>query len=1003
MKNFLLITLILGLTSFITVNAQENVVSGTVSSEDDGLPLPGVNVTVDGTDIGTVTDFNGKYSIEVPEEANTLIFSFLGFVSQEVEINDRNIIDIALTTNQEQLSEVVITGYGERDQASFTGSASVLGGEQIEDRPFSNVEQALQGNVAGVQLSASSGTPGSVQEIRIRGISSITAGNSPLFVIDGVPVVNGTNQSSGNLYGNLSAMASLSSNDIESITVLKDASATALYGARGANGVIVVTTKKGKSGKPVFTFSSQIGKVSRAVEGPDMLNAEEYAELHYESRANAGQAATVQEASENFPLPWDGLTNSDWKEIVSRDNAMTQTYDFSVRGGNQKSNYYASLSHFQQDGVNIGVDFERTTGKMNYQNQITKKLKLNTSITGSFIRQNGQMEGNSWLGNPDAAIIFLRSIFNPYNEDGTLNLSDFNNFYNPIYQAENSIHQRDQSRLINSTTLEYQFTDNLKFSSILGIDFLYTEELNYDPREHGDGAGVNGFSFGYTDRNFNWTWRNMLDYTWKLSKDHSFDFKLVYEAQKNNHNSLGTGGNDIAADGLFYPSSVANPTFVSGAVSDWGINSVLGTVSYSWMEKIIIDGTFRREGNSRFARDYRWGSFYSLGGAWVFSRESFFDQAEWLDTSKLKVSYGKVGNAGIGLNQYQALLNYGASYNGQAGSFPSQFGNNQLGWESSKTWNFGLDYGLFNRLTGSVEYFYRNTYDLLLNVPLSPTSGFTSQTRNVGEMVNKGLELSINADIIQNEDFSWNVGFNYTTLKNEVTSLPRTSTGDEIGIESARFKTTEGEPVFSWYLPTWAGVDTENGDPLWYIEGKSGETTSVYSQAGNSLHGPRFPTYYGGVHTSINFKGVYVNASFNYSGGNKIYDVFALYGRSDGRFPVYNKYASQLDRWQEPGDISENPKNVFQNTSFSSANSTRNLHDGDFVRLRDLTLGYKLPSELISQIGLSNINLYLKGTNLWTYVADEDLEHDPELGSNGLLLLSAPPLKSYVIGANISF
>lgn len=984
--------------------AQDVTISGTVSSVDDSMPVPGVNVSVEGMGIGAVTDFDGKYSIKVPNGNGALIFSYVGFVTQRIEIQGRTNIDVRLQTNVEELEEVVITGYGDRDKTSFTGSAGIVGGDQIEDRPFANVEQALQGNVAGVQLTASSGTPGSVQDIRIRGISSITAGNAPLYVIDGVPVVSGTNQSSGALYGNLSATAALSANDIESITVLKDASATALYGARGANGVVVITTKKGKSGKPVFTFSSQIGRVDRAVAGPKMLNSQQYAELHYESRVNAGQAATIQEAQNNFPLPWDGVVSSDWKDIVTRDNAMSQTYDLSVRGGNEKSNYYVSLGHFSQDGVNIGVDFERTTAKLNYRNQITEKLNLSTSITGSFVRQNGQMEGNSWFGNPDAAIIFLRSIHNPYNEDGSLNINDFPNFYNPIYQAKYSIHQRDQTRLLNSTTLEYQILDDLKFTSVLGLDFLYTEELNFDPRAHGDGAGVNGFSFGYTDRNFNWTWRNMLDYTLWLNADHKFDFKLAYEAQKNTHNSLGAGGNDIAADGLYYPSSVANPTFVSGLFNDWAINSILGTVSYSWKDKIVIDGTLRREGNSRFSDGYRWGTFYSIGGAWVFSRESFLSGAsDWLDSSKLRVSYGKIGNAGIGLNQYQALLNYGLTYNNQAGSFPSQFGNNQLGWENSNNWNFGLDFGLFERVNGTVEYFYRNTYDLLLDVPVSPTSGFTSQTRNVGEMVNKGLEVSLNVDVLKSKDFNWNIGFNFTKLENEVTSLPKTSTGEEIGIETARTIVTEGEPVFSWYLPTWAGVDPQTGNALWYVEGKSGQTTTVYAEAGRSIQGSTFPTFFGGAQTRIDFKGFYLSGNLYYSKGNKIYDAFALYGRSDGRFPVYNKYASQMDRWQQPGDISDNPRNVFQNTSFSSANSTRNLHDGEFLRLRDLTFGYNVPSELLSGIGISGLHLYLKGTNIFTHVADENLEHDPEISADAVILLNAPPLKSYLFGMNFTF
>ncbi len=802
MKKLWLLIIVLAVT-FSSATAQNLNVSGMVVSEDDGMPIPGVNVTVEGMSIGTITDFDGNYSINVPSGATTLVFSYVGFVTQQVQIQGRTQVNITMKTNVEELSEVVITGYGDRDKISFTGSAGIVGGEQLEDKAYSNVESALQGNVAGVQLTTTSGTPGSAQDIRIRGISSITAGNEPLFVIDGVPVVSGTNQSSGPFYGNLSAMASLSSNDIESITVLKDASATALYGARGTNGVIVITTKKGKSGKPVFTFSSQIGRVDRAVRGPDMLNSQQYAELYYESRVNAGQAATVEEAQQNFPLPWDGQVDTDWRDVVTRDNAMSQKYDLSVRGGNQKANYYASLGHFRQDGINIGVDFERTTAKLNYKNQVNDKLSLSTSITGSFVRQNGQMEGASWFGNPDAAIIFLKPIFDPYNEDGSLNIDDFPNYYNPIYQAENTIHQRDQTRLISSTTLEYDITDDLRFTSVLGMDFLYTEELNFDPREHGDGAGVNGFSFAYTDRNFNWTWRNMLDYTLWVNKNNKFDFKLAYEAQKNTHSNLGAGGSDIAADGLYYPASVANLTYVDGAFNDWAINSILGTASYTWKDKIIIDGTLRREGNSRFAGGYRWGTFYSLGGAWVFSRE--LNNADWLDASKLRVSYGKIGNAGIGLNQYQALLNYGATYNNRAGSFPSQFGNNQLGWENSNNWNFGLDFGFFQRINGTVEYFRRNTYDLLLEVPVSPTSGFTSQTRNVGEMVNKGLEVSLNADIINAKDFNWNLGFNLTSIENEVTKLPKTSEGEEIGIETARSIVTEGEPVYSWYLPTWAG------------------------------------------------------------------------------------------------------------------------------------------------------------------------------------------------------
>lgn len=1004
MKKIYLIYSILMLISAPMLFAQGSQVSGVVSSGQDMQPLPGVNVVIKGTASGTVTDADGKYTLSVPEGDQVLVFSFVGFASQETRIEGRSTINVALIPEISQLGEVIVTGYGERAKSTFTGSAASIGSDLVGEKPFANFEQALQGNVAGVQLTNTSGTPGSIQNIRIRGISSITAGNAPLYVIDGVAVVDGANQSSGNLYGNLGVMSAINGNDIESITVLKDAAATALYGARGGNGVIVITTKKGKSGSPTFTFSSQVGPVGRALPGPKMLNAPQYAELHYESRVNAGQAATIAEAEQNFPLPWDGVTDTDWREVTTNEDALTQSYDFSVRGGGEKSNYYASLGHFIQDGVNIGVNFKRTTAKFNAANQINDKLNLNFSFTGSHVRQDGQMEGNSWFGNPDAAVIFLRPIFSPYNDDGSLNLGDFPNFYNPIYQAENAIHNRDQARVMTNVDLGYQIIPNLRFTSTFGIDFLYTEELNYDPREHGDGAGVNGFSFAYTDRNFNWVWKNMLDYTWKPAEDHGLDFKLVYEAQSNKHHYLGAGGNDIAADGLYYPASVATPTYADGGVSDWAINSILGTVSYAWRNTVMLDGTFRMEGNSRFAPGYRWGSFYSLGAAWVFSNEPFLQGASgWLDASKLRASYGKVGNANIPLNEYQAFLGYDANYNGKAGSYPSQLGNDQLTWENSNTWGVAVDFGVFGRVTGIVEYYHRNTYDLLMNVPLTPTSGFTNQRQNGGEMINQGWEITLNADVLEINDFKWNIGFNVATVKNKVTVLPKSTTGEEIGIETARSIVTEGEPVYSWYLPKWAGVDPQTGNPLWYLDGKGGETTSVYNIAARAIQGSTFPTLFGGLQTRFDYKGFYLSGNLYYSTGNKIYDVFAIYGRSDGRFPVYTKYASQMDRWQQPGDISENPRNVFQNTSFSSANSTRNLHSGEFLRVRDLTLGYNFPAALVSKVKLKSVNLYVRGTNLFTYVADDRLEHDPEISADALILLNAAPLKSVVGGINISF
>ena len=1003
MRKLLLLMFVL-VCALGTANAQTTRVEGQVTSLESGEAIPGVNVLLKGTTVGTVTNIEGNYSLNITGENPVLQFSSIGFVTEEELVNGRTTINLTLAPDLQQLSEIVVTGYGERSKEAFTGSVSTLETDKIENKPFTTVDQVLQGNVAGLQLSSVSGTPGSVQDIRIRGISSITADNQPLFVIDGIPVVSGENDRSSST-GGLSILSSLNNNDIASITVLKDASATALYGARGANGVIIITTKGGKAGKPVISLSAQAGTVDRAVNGPDMLNAAQWNELYYEARVNAGDAATVAEAQELFPSGWDGQTDTDWRDVVRNKNAKTQSYDLSVRGGGDQSNYYASLGYTQQDGINIGSDFERVTGKLNYGNTLTDKLSLTTSTNVSYVYQKGQLEGFYYFGNPDASVIFSQPIDPAFNEDGTPNLNLSNSYFNPVYIANNNIWSRKQTRMFNASELEYKILDNLKFTSTLGLDYLSTEELYYDNRQYGDGVALGGSSYAYTNRNFNWDWKNRLDYGWRINDAHKADFKLVYEAQKNTYRTIGTGGYGIAADGLYYPESVGTPDYASGFLSDWAINSVLGVVSYTFKGNVFVDGTFRREGNSRFAPGQRWGSFYSVGASWVFSDEAFMQGTSgWLSTTKLRASYGKTGNAGIEINQYQAFLNYSGDYNGQAAAYPSQLGNPDLTWENSKAWNIGLDWGLFNRVTGTVEYFRRRTYDLLLEVPLSNTSGFTTQIQNVGEMVNKGWEASLNADILQG-DFRWNIGANATSVQNQVTQLPQSSTDEEIGITTATRQVTQGEAVYSWYLPTWAGVNSATGRPQWYLEGESGETTSTYADASPSFHRSAAPTFYGGLTNRFEFKGLYLTASLYYSTGNNLYDNYAFYTLSDGlyNFTYSNGYARLYDRWQQPGDESENPQNIYNNTSQSSSHSTRRLYNGEYLRLRDVTLGYNLPASLLAKIGLSAVNVYLKGNNIWTYVPDERLEFDPEAGADGFLSLNAPPIKTYALGLIVSF
>lgn len=1004
MKEILLLSLLLCVT-VVQGSAQGHTVTGKVTSAEDGSSLPGVNVVLKGTTKGTVTDADGQYSLALPSGEGTLIFSFIGLASREESVAGRNVIDVQMATDVKQLAEVVITGYGEVSKEAFTGSHTRLDAAMIESQPVSSVESVLQGNIAGLQLTTSSGTPGSVQDIRIRGISSITANNEPLFVIDGIPVISG-NMVESTSTGTLGVLASINANDIESMTVLKDASATALYGARAANGVIIITTKTGKSGKAQFNFSAQRGWVSRAVDGPKMLNAAQWEELYLESLVNAGYASTPEEANELYPSGWDGTTDTDWWDVITNDDAMQQSYDISARGGNEKFNYYSSVGYFQQDGVNLGTDYERITGKLNFSSAVNDKLLLSNATTGSHILQNGQLEGSAYFSNPEAAPLFTLPIDPATNPDGTPNLNLSTGTYNPLFVYENDIDRRNQVRILNNTTLRYDILDNLKFTTNIGLDYVQTEELYYNNRTYGDGAGSNGSSFVYSNRNFNWVWKNMLDYSLSINETNDLGLKFIYEAQKNQYYTIGAGGNDIAADGLHYPSSVGNVTFANGYKYDWAVNSIAGVVNYAFDSRVFVDATLRGEGNSRFSADNRWGLFYSLGASWVLSNESFLDGVEALDNAKLRVSYGKTGNGGIGVNQYQAFLGYDYTYNGAGAIAPNQFGNYDLTWETSKAWNFALDLGLFERITTTVEYFHRTGSDLLLEVPLSYTTGFDQQLQNVGEMVNKGVEVSFSADIFKTRSFKWNVGFNLTSLSNEVTKLPTSATGEEIGITTNTRTVATGLPVYSWSMPTWMGVNPQTGQPQWLEADNSEAVTSVYNGNADYYQGANAtPTFYGGLNTRLEYKGVFLTALLYYSTGNKLYDTWAGYTLSDGRFTynVSSGYARTFDRWQKPGDISDNPQNIYGNTSQSNQTSSRRLYDGEYLRLRDLTVGYNFPASLLSKMRLSSATLYVKGTNLWTWVKDDNLEFDPEVKADGFIDLNSAPLKNIAVGLKVGF
>lgn len=1011
----LLLTSMVCLFGFATAFAQSGTLTGIVTDSNSGETLPGANVYIPSIQKGDNTDVNGEYTItNIPSGTYTVRVSYVGYqtVNQQVDIaSGTQTLNISLDAGI-NLSEVVVTGYGETSKRNFTGSVSTVTNENIEDVPVASVEQALQGNVAGASITASTGTPGAVQEIRIRGISSINAGVEPLIVIDGVPVVSGS-ISSSDATSSLGILANINPNDIESVTVLKDAASTAPYGARGSNGVIVINTKDGSSGETTYSVSVQRGYNNRAVDGPQALTAEQWNQLYYDASGNylellgypSDKAAVDQLIG---PSGWDGSTYTDWGEVVRNEDAVQQSYNLSARGGNDRTTFFISGSYFNQEGQTIGSELDRISGKFNVTHDVSDKLTITNNFIGSYVKQAGILEGAGYFGSPVLAEYFMLPIDRAYNEDGSANLNLGTSIFNPVYIQNNDISRKLNNRLLNNTTLDLQVSDNFSLSSNFSIDFLLGEEKYYRNPFYGDGADIRGSVDDINNRNFTYVWRNIAEYIWDLNQSSTFNFKLISESQHNYSSYLESYGTGIAAAGLTNASTTAVPEFVGSTTTDWGIQSFTGLVNYSFNDKLFVDASLRYEGNSRFAKDQRWGTFYSLGMGYILSEEEFLQNQDWINFLKVRGSFGKTGNASIGLNNYQTLVGFGA-YNDQPNILQEQLGNPALTWEKALSYDLGLEFELFDVLDGSVAGFRKESYDLLFDVPLSRTTGHNSQLQNFGELYNQGIEVTLNADIIQSQDFAWRLGGNFTTLENEVTKLPTDQNGNPITITSStRYTAYEGYAVNSWYMREWAGVNPENGSPMWYMDdGNGGRTTTsefteadFYYQDANAQ-----PTMYGGLNTRVDLFGFYASADLYYAFGHKAYDAWAYYMRSDGAFsPFFGQYASMADYWQEPGDNAENPKPIYAiGNSNSNENSSRFLYDADYLRLKTLNIGYNIPASVLENVGLSSATVYFLGRNLFTHTFAEDMEFDPAVDADGFYDLNASALKSVTFGIKANF
>ncbi len=982
----------------LTVNiySQNRTITGTIVDQN-GAPIPNATVLVKGTKQGVASNDKGEFAISIAQTANTLIVSSVNFETKEVDIPASGTITVTLQPSTGNLSEVVVVAYGTQRKTNVTGSVATVKGTQVADKPFSSIDKALQGLTPGVQATSASGAPGSATNVRIRGIGSINASAAPLWVIDGVVATIGdltSNTTTAN------ALSGLNMDDVESITVLKDAAATSIYGSRAANGVIIITTKKGKPGKTILNVSAEAGSNNIAYFNNDnkSLTSEQYQTVLRESLINAGYASNNDEADAIITDPVNGFgfpknyakTNPNWYNLVTQTGNQSQ-YNISLSGGTEKTQFYTSAGYFNQVGTVIGSDFRRYNGSLSLTNKPNNKITLSFGINGSASRQHTPTNSGAF-SNPVISSYFLLPWYTPYNEDGSLrygNNDPDGEFpqnsgpYNPIAisQLEKNLARQIQFR--GYVSGEYNILPELKFTSRYSAEYLTIPEDNFLSPFYGDGYSLQGYATSSNRRVFDYTWTNLLDFKHALNKDGDFYFDIYggYESQfYDNYFLEADAQNFPKLMQLHYLASASKPVVANSLPNQNSTISYLSNLTVNFKDRYVLTGSFRRDGSSVFGANERWGNFFSVGGSWNISEEDFIKNINFISLLKIRGSYGENGNA-LGFGDYQSLPTYGFGFNyaGSPGSAPENVGDSDLTWEKNKIADVGFDFSLFkDRINGSFDYYSRKTSSLLINVPLSGTSGFASQLLNVGSIQNKGYEITLGGKPVVIKDFVWDIQFNLAHNTNKVLNLYRHAPIANGSI----FNITEGHDVQEFYFPLWAGVDPANGDPLWYTDATHAQTTNDFNKATTSLTGKSAsPKYFGSLTSSFTYKGISLTAMFYYNYGNYIFDEWDHYAMSDGfYYGGLNQFTNQLSSWKKPGDHTNVPKIIFGGNLNSNAYSTRYLYNGSYIRLRDIQLAYAFPKTLLQKWNISSASVYIRGTNLTTWTKDKLLPVDPETG-----------------------
>ncbi len=1013
-------------------------VTGIVISAEDDEPVIGAAVIATGSTVGTVTDLDGEFTLEVPASVQTLTVSYMGMATQTVAV--RSNVRIILEPDTKALEDVIVVAYGTTKRSVFTGSASTVGEDKLK-APGASFDKALAGKVAGVQVVSSSGQPGSATSFRIRGSGSLKASNEPLYVIDGVAVSSYSNEEYseiahlGDSDGNI--MSSINPNDIETITILKDAAAAALYGSRAANGVVLITTKSGKSGKARVNFNAQYSwaKLGKAYE---TTNSAQYYKQLFDGYRRAGSDAveanektqgTITHNPYNIAQPLDAngnvvsgariVVDTDWQDEIFS-TAGTQDYNLSVSGGSDKNDYFFSLGYMDQDGIAPASGFKRYSGKMNLNSQVNSWLKAGMNGTFSHSVQNTTVGGgagasplnNSLLLPNGVPVYIVDSEGNPIlDSSGNKQYNYINPValdFNPLSIPYMDVNKSKFYRALISAYADITLYKGLNFKTVLSGDYFSTDEHRYWNKEHGNGPAYNGRLDKYHHTDLSYTSTNTLNYSNTFNSLHSVSALAGMEFWKSRFETLYAGGRDLlgnmqelaAAGSAFSPSS---------ETTEETLISYFGRVEYAYSDKYNISASLRTDGSSVFGSDNKWGTFWSLGASWRVMQEDFLADADYLDNLKLRLSYGTSGNK-TGLARYQSLGLWTASadylYGTNTGVGHKQLANALLSWEKQGMFNVGIDFGFINRIYGSIDYFYKTSDGLLYDYPLALSNGFKDITLNAAKTANSGVEFAIGADIFTGP-FRWNVDFNASIIRDKIKDL---NGDDDVQVTTYRKIWSVGGSQYEFYMPTWAGVDPETGSPLWIKVDDNGNrsTTGNYSEATYEKQGRSTPNVYGGFNNNFYYKNFDLSIQINYTIGGKIYDGLYAKLMHDGSNVGSNLHVDALKSWTTPGQQTDVPLFEINDASGSNSLSSRFLYKATNFKVKNITLGYTLPKQLgpVSNV-LTSARVWVSVDNLYTWFTDSGYKGYDDIdiyGVQGYRIYSSIPMpRTFSIGANLTF